>query len=85
MVIWIVVMKIQQSICLDDSGKPRKNPSQVSRYRELNRGPPECESRPLPRSHLARWVYFIALGRDRVASPTLGHYHAATSLDGSIL
>ena len=49
MVKWIVVMKIQPSICLDDWGKPRKN-----RHRDLNPGPPECESRALPRSHLAR-------------------------------
>ena len=54
MVKWIVVMKIQPSICLDDWGKPRKNLSQVGRHRDLNPGPPECESRALPRSHLAR-------------------------------
>ena len=52
---WIVVMKIQPSICLVDWGKPRKNPSQVGRYRASNPGPPECESRALPRSHLARY------------------------------
>ena len=34
--------------------KPRKNLSQVGRHRDLNPGPPECESRALPRSHLAR-------------------------------
>ena len=54
MVKWIVVMQIQLSICLDDWGKPRKNPSQVGRHRDLNPGHPECESRALPRSHLAR-------------------------------
>ena len=54
MVKWIVVMKIQPSICLDDWGKPRKKPSQVGRHRDSNPGPPECESRALPRSHLAR-------------------------------
>ena len=54
MVKWIVVMKIQPSICLDDWGKPRKNLSQVGRYRDLNPGPPEWVSRALPRSHLAR-------------------------------
>ena len=52
MVKWIVVMKIQPSICLDDGGKPRKNISQIGRHRDLNPGPPECESRALPRSHL---------------------------------
>ena len=52
MVKWIVVMKIQPSICLDDVGKPRKNPSQVGRHRDLNQEPLECESRALPRSHL---------------------------------
>ena len=51
MVKWIVVMKIKSSICLDDWGKPRKNPSQVGRHRDSNQGPPECESRALPRSH----------------------------------
>ena len=35
-------------------GKPRKNPSQVGRHRDSNPGPPECESRTIPRSHLAR-------------------------------
>ena len=54
MVKWIVVMTIQPSICLDDWGKPRKNPSQVGRIRDSNPGPPESESRALPRSHLAR-------------------------------
>ena len=55
MIKWIVVMKIQPSICLHDWGKPRKNPSQIGRIRGLNPGPPECESRALPRSHLARF------------------------------
>ena len=54
MVKWIVVMKIQPRICLDDLGKPRKTPSQVGRHWDLNPGSPECESRALPRSHLAR-------------------------------
>ena len=54
MVKWIVVMKIQPSIYLDDCKKPRKNPSQVDRDWDLNLGPSECESRALPRSHLAR-------------------------------
>ena len=31
-----------------------KNLNQVDRPRDLNPGPPECESRALPRSHLAR-------------------------------
>ena len=53
MVKWVVVMKIQPSIWLDDWGKPRKYPSQVGRHRDLNPGLPECESRALPRSHLA--------------------------------
>ena len=35
-----------------------KNLNQVGRPRDLNPGPPECESRPLPRSHFARWFYF---------------------------
>ena len=54
MVKWIVVMKIQPSICLDDWGKPRKNPSQVGWHQDLKPGPPKCKSRALPRSHLAR-------------------------------
>ena len=33
----------------------KKNLSQVGRLRDLNPGPPECESRALPRSHLARY------------------------------
>ena len=33
--------------------KTTKKP-QVGRHRDLNPGPPECESRALPRSHLAR-------------------------------
>ena len=45
---WIVVIKIQPSICLDDWGKPRKKPSQVGRHRVSNQGPPEYESRALP-------------------------------------
>ena len=52
-------MKIQPSICLDAWGKPRKNPSQVDRHRDSNPGPPECESRALPRNHLTRWSCFI--------------------------
>ena len=59
MVKWIVVMKIQPSICLDDWGKPRKNLSQVGRHRDLNPGPPECKSHALPRSHLA-WYFSLA-------------------------
>ena len=31
-----------------------ENLNQVGRPRHLNPGPPECESRALPRSHLAR-------------------------------
>ena len=34
--------------------KITKNLSQVGRHRDLNPGPPECESRALRRSHLAR-------------------------------
>ena len=60
MVKWIVVMKIQPSICLDDGGKPRKSPSEVGWHRDLNQGPPERESRALPRSHLARCERFIS-------------------------
>ena len=57
---WIMVMKIQPSICLDDRGKSRKNPSQVGRHRDLNQGPPQFESHVLPRSHLA-WFLFLFL------------------------
>ena len=35
-----------------------KNLNQVGRPRDLNPGPPECESRALPRSQLARFVLF---------------------------
>ena len=59
MVKWIVVMKIQPSICLDDWGKPRKKKtSHVGRHRDSNQGPPECESRALLRSHLARYLIY---------------------------
>ena len=51
----------QHTVCLDDSGKPRKNPSQVGRHRDLNQGSSECESRALPRSHLARFIIFLFL------------------------
>ena len=33
---------------------PTQHLPQVGRHRDLNPGPPECESRALPRSHLAR-------------------------------
>ena len=60
MVKWIVVMKIQPSICLDDWGKPRKTPSQVGRHRDSNPRPPECECRALLRRHLdwSMWSCF---------------------------
>ena len=58
MVKWIVVMKIQPNICLDAWVKPRKNPSQIGRHRDSNPGHLECESRVLPRSHLARFVEY---------------------------
>ena len=56
-------MKIQPRICLDDRGKPRKNLSQVGRHRDLNPGPPECEARALPRSHLARLFSLVFMSR----------------------
>ena len=36
-----------------------KNLNQVGRPRDSNPGPPECESRALPRSHLARYKFII--------------------------
>ena len=55
MVKWIVIMKIQPSICLDDwKTTKKKTPSQVGRHQDLNPGPLECESRALPWSHLSR-------------------------------
>ena len=36
-----------------------KNLNQVDRPRDLNPGLPECESRELPRNHLARFYYII--------------------------
>ena len=45
------------------TGKPRKNPSQVGQRRDSNPGPPECEYRVLPRSHLARF-FFLSLQCD---------------------
>ena len=71
MVKLIVVMKIQPRICLDHKGKPRKNPSQVGRYRDLNQGPSDCESHALPGSHLGLYyavylpfsVYFLFFRR----------------------
>ena len=40
-----------------------KNLNQVGRPRDLNPGPPECESRALPRRHLARLKFFIIANR----------------------
>ena len=51
----VLVMKIQPSTCLQDSGKPRRNLSYVGRHRVSNQRALECESRALPRSHLAPW------------------------------
>ena len=39
--------------------KTTKKPSQVGRHRDLNQGPPECESRALPRSHLVRYMWIL--------------------------
>ena len=54
MVKWMMAMKIQPSICLDDRGKPRRNCSQVGRHWDWNSGLPEYKSSVLPLRHLAR-------------------------------
>ena len=41
--------------------KTTKKPNQVGWYRELNPGPPECESRALPRNHLALLFWILSL------------------------
>ena len=46
-------------ICLSVEEKPRKNLNLIGRPRDLNPGPPECEFRALPWSHLA-WVSFVS-------------------------
>ena len=43
-------------ICLRDRGKPRKNPSQIGKHRDLNLGSLEYESNVLPLRHLARYM-----------------------------
>ena len=54
MVKWIVVIKIQPSICFDDTGNSRKNSSQFGRHRYLISGSLEYESSMLPLSYLVR-------------------------------
>ena len=56
---WIVIMKIQPSICLDVLRKPRKkNSSQIGQHRNLNSGPPEYACKVLPQRQPARWRCF---------------------------
>ena len=38
--------------------------NQVVRPQDLNLGPPECESRVLPRSHLTRSIFFLFFDKD---------------------
>ena len=52
MVKWIMVMKIQPRICLDDWRKSPKN-SQIVRHRNLNPRPSEYESSVLALRHLS--------------------------------
>ena len=54
MVKWIVVMKIQPSICLDDWGKPRKTP-----VRLIGIG---IRTRDLPNASLVRYHGATSLG-----------------------
>ena len=58
MVKWIVVMKIQPSICLDDWGKPRKTP-----VRLVGTG---IWTRDLPNASLVRYHEAISLGRSHL-------------------
>ena len=62
MVKWIMVMKIQPSICLVDGGKPRKNSSQVGRHRDSN---PDLPNASLVRYHgatsLGEMILFLVL------------------------
>ena len=53
MVKWIVVMKLQPSICLDDWVAMKKSQSGW-----LGPGPPKFESSMLPLRHLTRWRNF---------------------------
>ena len=53
MVKWIVVIKIQHSICLDDWGKPRKNPRLVGTG---------IRTRDLPNASLVRYHGATSLG-----------------------
>ena len=46
----------------------KKKPSQVGRHWDLNPVPPECESRALPRSHLAP-CSAVLLGLERTINP----------------
>ena len=54
MVKWIVVMKIQPRICLDDRGKPRKTP-----VRLVGTG---IRTRDLPNASLVRYHRATSLG-----------------------
>ena len=59
MVKWIVIMKIQPSICFDDWRKQWKNPSQGGRDRDLNSGPPKFEPSvtTAPESEVAQFLF----------------------------
>ena len=84
MVKWIVVMKIQPSICLDDWGKPQKIPSQVGTGIRI---------RDLPNASLVRYHGATSLGKKisvrllgtgirirDLPNASLVRYHGATSL-----
>ena len=54
-------LKVTNSLAILRLRKPVKSLIQVGRHRDSIPGPPECESRALPRSHLARYLYFCNL------------------------
>ena len=51
-----------------------KNLNQDGRGRDLNPGPPECEPRALPRSHLARYTFIIILFELDILFNTFNYY-----------
>ena len=60
MVKWIVVMKIEPSICLDNWGKSRKTPVKIGRHWNFNPEPPEYKSSVLSLRHLSRYLFVVS-------------------------
>ena len=66
--------------------KTKKNPSQVGSHQDLNPGPPECEPRALPWSHLAQfWLLVSVINQKNVFlgpySPHIQNYHITSHFE----